>query len=84
MTKTNLHTLEGWKAIAASTNHEAFITVFGRDPEPGEVESWVSELREAAEGDIDRSYTDRLIKVNDQWHADRYFCNSCEGGIAND
>lgn len=75
--KNQINALDGWKAAAAETNRESFITIFGRQPEPGEVESWVNELRESAEANVDRSFTDVLVKVGEQWRADRYFSGSC-------
>lgn len=74
MKKNNLHTLENWKAIAASTNRESFITIFGREPQPGEVEKWVSEMRADEESNTERSYDERLVKVSkDQWRWERIF-----------
>lgn len=75
--KNQINTLEGWSEAAAETNRESFITIFGRQPEPGEVESWISELRETADKDLDRSFTDVLVKVGEQWRADRYFSSAC-------
>lgn len=79
--KKSVNELSGWTAAAAEQNRESFITIFGRQPEPGEVECWVRGLRETAEADIDRSYSDRLVKINGQWRADRYFSiSNTEGG----
>lgn len=75
--KKSVNELSGWTEAAAKTNRESFITIFGRQPEPGEAESWISGLKEAAEADIDRSFTDVLVKVGEQWRADRYFSSSC-------
>ncbi|WP_320164317.1 hypothetical protein [uncultured Trichococcus sp.] len=75
--KNQINSLKGWTAAATETNRESFITIFGRQPEPGEVESWVNELRESAEADVDRSFTDVLVKVGEQWRADRYFSSAC-------
>ena len=72
----SVNELSGWTEAAAKTNRESFITIFGRHPEPGEVESWIGELRETAEKDLDRSFTDVLVKVGEQWRADRYFSSA--------
>ena len=77
--KKSVNELSGWTEAAAKTNRESFITIFGRQPEPGEAESWISGLKEAAEADIDRSYSDRLVKVGEQWRSERFFPAPCEG-----
>lgn len=77
--KNQINSLKGWTEAAAKTNRESFITVFGRQPEPGEVECWVHELRKTAEVDIDKSFTDRLVKVGEQWRSERFFPAPCEG-----
>ncbi|MPM36878.1 hypothetical protein SDC9_83482 [bioreactor metagenome] len=75
----SVNELSGWTEAAAKTNCESFITIFGRQPEPGEVETWVSEIRKTAETDIDRSFTDVLVKVGEQWRSERFFPAPCEG-----
>lgn len=64
--------LNGWKAAAASNNRESFINVFGRKPEQGEVESWVSSIQKASEVNIERSFEENLVKIGEgQWRWER-------------
>jgi hypothetical protein len=80
--KMSVNKLSGWGTIAASTNHESFIIIFGREPQGAELQDWISGLRETAEADIERSFPDRLVQIReDQWRMERDLCAWQEGGI---
>ena len=43
MTKSSIHTKEGWNQFAQETNTKAFIQEFGREPrDKAEVAAWVN------------------------------------------